>query len=222
MVSYISLLVLSGRHLPFFCRYYGHRIIPIELGSMKDESGMKEDLMTFRQFITKYLSVSVARECWTLHDATHSQPDSVAYLAQHPLIQQLPGLSTDIDMSPSLCGSLGPSHIYLWIGTGGTRTPLHFDSYSNLFVQLVGVKYVRIYAENETPKLYVSKNKSYGLQGNMSDVDCEQEDFLLHSLARGAAYQEVVLFPGDAVYIPARAWHYVRSFTASISVNYWF
>ena len=189
---------------------------------MRDESGMKEDLVTFRQFITKYLSVSVARECWTLHDATHSQPDSVAYLAQHPLIQQLPGLSTDIDMSPSLCGSLGPSHIYLWIGTGGTRTPLHFDSYSNLFVQLVGVKYVRIYAENETPKLYVSKNKSYGLQGNMSDVDCEQEDFLLHPLARGAAYQEVVLFPGDAVYIPARAWHYVRSFTASISVNYWF
>lgn len=188
---------------------------------MKSESGMKEELMTIREFFSGYLAESTTRLYWTLEDAVTLE-NRVAYLAQHPLIHQLPELGGDISMKPSLCGELGPSHVYLWIGTGGTRTPLHFDSCSNIFVQLVGVKYVRIYSEKETKKLYVSESKSYGLQGNMSDVDCEQEDFCKHPLAKDAAYDEVLLFPGDALFIPARAWHYVRSLTTSASVNFWF
>jgi Cupin-like domain len=188
---------------------------------MRSKSGMKEELLSIREFVSRYLAESGAKVCWTLNDATTCQ-SKVAYLAQHPLISQLPELGEDIDPTPSLCGDLGPSHIYLWIGTGGTRTPLHFDSYSNIFVQVVGVKYVRIYSSEETPKLYVSKNKSYGLQGNMSDVDCEQEDYCKYPRAKNAVYQEVLLFPGDALFIPARAWHYVRSLTSSISVNFWF
>ena len=123
-------------------------------------------------------------------------------------------------MNPSLCGP--PTRINLWIGMGGTRTPLHFDSYDNIFVQLVGAKYVRIYGAHETSRLYVSKKDSFGAQGNMSAVDCEQEDFTKHPEAKDAAYHEVLLLPGDALYIPSGAWHYVRSLTTSVSVNYWF
>jgi len=190
---------------------------------MRSKGGMKEELMTIRAFVAKYLNKSAEKDVWRLQDAVSAQHShDIAYLAQHPLIQQLPGLGSDINLRPNLCGSLGPSHVYLWIGTGGTRTPLHFDSYSNLFVQLVGVKYVRIYGTDQTSKLYVSKKELYGLQGNMSDVDCEQEDFSLHPNAKDAAYEEVVLFPGDSLFIPARAWHYVRSLSTSMSVNFWF
>ena len=195
--------------------------MPIEVGSMISGSGMKEALMTFRHFVTRYLSGSAAKDFWTLQNAI-SLEGSIAYLAQHPLVTQMPELGSDIDLQPSLCGSLGPTHVYLWIGTGGTRTPLHFDSYSNIFVQLVGVKYIRIYSADETPRLYVSKRESFGLQGNMSDVDCEHENFDCFPLARDAKFQEVILFPGDALHIPSRAWHYVRSLTTSISVNFWF
>lgn len=107
------------------------------------------------------------------------------------------------------------------MGTGGTRTPLHYDSYDNLLVQLVGAKYVRIYGKEETGKLYVSKVGTYGSQGNMSAVDCERENFEQHPLARDAKFQEVLLLPGDALFIPSRAWHYVRSLSSSVSVNYW-
>jgi ribosomal protein L16 Arg81 hydroxylase len=108
------------------------------------------------------------------------------------------------------------------MGTGGTRTPLHFDSYDNLFVQLVGAKYVRLYPRDATPNLYVSTSGTYGLQGNMSDVDCEREDWAVHGKARDAEYTEVLLLPGDALFIPARTWHYVRALSTSISVSYWF
>ncbi|CAB9517987.1 specific demethylase 8 [Seminavis robusta] len=213
--------IQKWRSLTFFARYFGHRLVPIELGSMKSESGMKEKLMTLREFVSSYLSKSSALQCWTLQDSI-SRHNQIAYLAQHPVIKQLPVLGDDIDLKPSLCGSLGPTHVYLWVGTGGTRTPLHFDSYSNIFVQVVGVKYVRIYAREETSKLYVSERSSYGLQGNMSDVDCERENVELHPLAKEAKFEEVLLFPGDALHIPARAWHYVRSLTTSVSVNFWF
>jgi hypothetical protein len=207
--------------MTFFCRYFGHRLVPIEVGSMTLGSGMKEALMTFRDFVARYLSESEAKQCWTLQDAASTE-GSIAYLAQHPLVKQVPELGSDIDLQPSLCGTMGPSHVYLWIGTGGARTPLHFDSYSNIFVQLVGVKYIRIYGADETPRLYVSKRTSLGLQGNMSDIDCEHDDFDSFPNARDAKYQEVILFPGDALHIPSRAWYYVRSLTTSISVNYWF
>ena len=104
----------------------------------------------------------------------------------------------------------------------GTRTPLHFDSYDNLFVQLVGAKYVRLYDTDQTDKLYVSKDGNYGLQGNMSKVNCELEDFDSHPLAKTCQYTEVLLLPGDCLFIPSRHWHYVRSLSTSISINYWF
>jgi len=113
------------------------------------------------------------------------------------------------------------------MGTGGTRTPLHFDSYDNLLVQIVGVKYVRLYDPKWTSKLYVknmqdSIDDKYASQGNMSSIECECEDYDKRPLAKEAEHTEVVLYPGDCLFIPSRHWHYVRSLTTSISVNYWF
>ena len=33
---------------------------------------------------------------------------------------------------------------------------------------------------------------------------------------------EVILEPGDALYLPSRWWHQVRSLDVSVSFNYWF
>jgi hypothetical protein len=177
-----------------------------------------------QKFVENYLSPSADKVC---HELQSTQSGKVAYMAQHQLLEQLPSLKKDIDINPSFCGEKGPTHVNAWLGTGGTRTPLHFDTYDNLFVQIVGVKYVRIYANTETPKLYVQKKSNnssdYSSQGNMSSVDCELEDFEgAHPLAREAKYEEVIMFPGDCLFIPARAWHYVRGLSTSFSVNFWF
>jgi lysine-specific demethylase 8 len=205
------------RNIDSLAREFGHRLIPIEVGSMS--SGMKEELTSFRTFVSTYLSLSAKKNCWSLEDATMGTSTNIAYLAQHPLLDQIQALYDDVETKP--CG-LQPTNVNVWIGTGGTRTPLHFDSYDNLLIQLVGAKYVRLYGITETPKLYVSKDKSYGLQGNISEVDCEMEDFKKHPLAENCPYTEVLLLPGDCLFIPSRHWHYVRSLSTSISVNYWF
>jgi hypothetical protein len=212
--------VSKWRDFCYFVEHHGHRIIPIELGSMMSTVGMKENMMTIRDFVQSYLVESAERQVWSLDaslDTSH-----VAYLAQHAVLDQIPTLQGDLGTPPTLCGADGPTHTYVWMGTGGTRTPLHFDSYDNLFVQLVGAKYVRLYPRDATPNLYVSTSGTYGLQGNMSDVDCEREDWAVHGKARDAEYTEVLLLPGDALFIPARTWHYVRALSTSISVSYWF
>ena len=211
--------VQSWRDLDTFGGRNGIRLVPIEVGSMMN-GNIQEKIVSLRSFVDDYLASRLDKPFCTLHDSIENAP-SVAYMAQHPLTDQIPSLRRDINVAPSLCGLDGPSHTYFWFGTGGTRTPLHFDSYDNLFVQVVGAKYVRLYGAGETPKLYVNKS-GYGLQGNMSDVDCENENFAEQPLAESAKFEEALLFPGDALYIPSRTWHYIRSLTTSISINYWF
>jgi lysine-specific demethylase 8 len=209
--------ISAWRNMTNLVREHGHRLIPIEVGSMS--SGMKEELVTFRSFVSSYLAPSATdKPCWSLEDATNDS-SRIAYLAQHPLLDQIVALYDQVETKP--CG-IDPTNVNVWMGTGGTRTPLHFDSYDNLLVQLVGAKYVRLYDRDATPNLYVSQDKSYGLQGNMSNLDCEREDFAQHLLAKDCPYKEVLLLPGDCLYIPSRHWHYVRSLSTSISVNYWF
>jgi len=214
------------RNLDYFAETLGNRIVPIEHGGMMDKNGMREELMTFRNFVLWHLEPSASRVVFpldTLSTALNSTPVDIAYLAQHQLFDQIELLLDDIDPAPSsICCESRPKHLNAWIGTGGTRTPLHFDSYDNLLVQLVGCKYVRLYDKSETENLYVIREgASYANQGNMSAVDCEKEDISCHPLVKKAHYTEVVLFPGDALYIPSQTWHYVRSLSTSASVNYW-
>jgi hypothetical protein len=187
---------------------------------MFDGNTITEELMSIHNFFQQYLYFSSKMVCHPLLPDNRS--GTVAYLAQHQLFQQLPELLKDV-VVPHVFKECDPIQINVWIGTGGTRTPLHFDSYDNIFVQVVGAKYVRLYDYSETKKLYVIRNNdiSYAKQGNMSAVNCENENYTLHPDSADAEYTEVVLFPGDMLYIPAKSWHYVRSLSTSIIVKFW-
>ena len=56
----------------------------------------------------------------------------------------------------------------------------------------------------------------------MSQVDVESIDEGEFPGFKELEYEECLLFPGDALYIPMGTWHYVRSLTTSVSVSYWF
>jgi len=84
---------------------------------------------------------------------------------------------------------------------------------------------VRLYARSQTPYLYADQGGGGAYtraQGNVSAVDVERPDLAGHPLFATAVYTETVLGPGDALYIPAKHWHFVRGLSTSISVNFWF
>ncbi|KAI1749927.1 hypothetical protein F4782DRAFT_541942 [Xylaria castorea] len=109
----------------------------------------------------------------------------IAYLAQHQLFTQLPALRDDI-LIPDYCYTSPPRHptdagidqpeleaplLNAWFGPPGTISPLHNDPYHNILTQVVGRKYVRLYAPRETARL-AARGKENGVEmGNTSALD---------------------------------------------------
>ncbi|USP81521.1 uncharacterized protein yc1106_08795 [Curvularia clavata] len=124
------------------------------------------------------------------------QPDqnksakSVGYLAQHDLFAQIPSLRLDISIpdycycepipSPHLThikpvGKLEEPLLNAWFGPAGTISPLHTDPYHNILAQVVGYKYVRLYAPEETKRLYPRSVDESGVDmSNTSQVDLDE------------------------------------------------
>eukprot|EP00814_Leptocylindrus_danicus_P006492 CAMPEP_0116031374 /NCGR_PEP_ID=MMETSP0321-20121206/17470_1 /TAXON_ID=163516 /ORGANISM="Leptocylindrus danicus var. danicus, Strain B650" /LENGTH=791 /DNA_ID=CAMNT_0003506475 /DNA_START=469 /DNA_END=2842 /DNA_ORIENTATION=- len=197
----------SWKDLNLFIASYGHRLVPIEVGSMSDGT-MKEELMTISDFFETFMIKSRNIGFWDIQ-TMQEKSSFIAYLAQFRIFDHIPELVSGLEGISFLQG--GHIEQNAWIGTGGTRTPLHFDSYDNILVQVVGVKYVRLYNADQSNKLYVinangSTDKSFCRQGNFSAVNCEFEDTKKHPLCLKATYMDTILYPGDALFIPAGCW----------------
>eukprot|EP00873_Tetraselmis_striata_P021099 jgi/Tetstr1/441363/TSEL_029612.t1 len=184
----------------------GFRTVPVEVGEHYLADGWTQRLMTLSDFITRHVEGGCG-------------DGERAYLAQHPLFDQIPALRADI-MTPEYC-SLGEGEmqaVNAWFGPSGTVSCLHHDPHHNLLAQVVGTKYVRLYAPEQTPNLYPHD----GLNSNTSQVDLDHGDeggrFPRFA---GAAFREALLRPGQMLYIPPRWWHYVKSLSVSFSVSFW-
>ena len=53
-------------------------------------------------------------------------------------------------------------------------------------------------------------------------MDVERPDLTKFPLFANATHMDVVIGPGEFIYIPARCWHYVRALTTSVSLNFLF
>ncbi|KNA25429.1 hypothetical protein SOVF_005430 isoform B [Spinacia oleracea] len=168
-------------------------------------SEWKQELITFSQFLERIQSRN-----------TCAVP---TYLAQHPLFDQIKELRKDI-LVPDYCYAGGGEmrSINAWFGPGGTVTPLHHDPHHNLFAQVVGKKYVRLYAASVSEELYPH---SETMLCNSSQVDLDNIDDNAFPKAKDLEFMDCILDEGDMLYIPPKWWHYVRSLTPSLSVSFW-
>lgn len=103
-----------------------------------------------------------------------------------------------------------------WIGPQGTFTPLHHDLTNNLLVQLVGRKRVVMASPAETPKLY-NHLHVFSEIGNLTDP---QLDLSAYPKLRDVRLLEVVIEPGEMLFVPIGWWHQVEALDFSVSMTY--
>ncbi|TVY51994.1 Lysine-specific demethylase 8 [Lachnellula cervina] len=221
----------------------GRRLVPVEIGKSYVDSAWGQSIITFNKFLDNYVL-----------DSPEKVDNGIAYLAQYDLFEHIPALRNDI-MIPDLCyATCSPPHrsspfltkhsalprlegpmLNAWFGPAGTVSPMHTDPYHNILAQVVGRKYVRLYAPREHKKLYpkgvedggvdmsntsnVDVGLIAGLDGNVDGQKAAIDEF---PLFKEAEYVDVILEAGDCLYIPLGWWHYVKSLSVSFSVSFWF
>jgi hypothetical protein len=99
----------------------------------------------------------------------------------------------------------------IWIGPGGTVTPLHHDTSNILFCQVVGRKRFKLIAPLEIAVLD-------GARAMYAAVDPDAPDLERFPWWPDVLVREVTLEPGDALFLPVGIWHHVRSLEPSVSL----
>lgn len=117
---------------------------------------------------------------------------------------------------PTYFDKMGPPRF--WLGPAGTVTPLHCDYDDNIFAQIWGTKRIFLSPPHHDEFLYPNEANAI-LFG--SPVNPDAPDFDKFPLARQASMVEVIVNPGDLLYVPAGWYHYVRALTFSLSSNRW-
>jgi hypothetical protein len=123
-------------------------------------------------------------------------------------------LLQDIGSLPDFCRreDLGRS-INFWFGPSGTNTPLHHDTLMLLHTQVVGRKRWRFISPLETPRLY-------NYFGVFSPIDIDHPDLARYPLFREVKVLDVVVEPGETIFLPLAWWHQVSGLDVSLSVSY--
>jgi lysine-specific demethylase 8 len=135
-----------------------------------------------------------------------------------PFVDDNPELKDDLDMA-FLSGFRSRFSLreftQLFLAPEGTRTPVHCAHESNLFVMVHGRK-----------RWLLWPSRTMQLIGPPADrrpyfhADYDPEDRAADALGRYAPAWEVVLEPGDVLYVPPFVWHYVENLDKTIAVAY--
>lgn len=203
-----------------------YRTVSIELGQKYTDDSWSQKLMKIHEFIERHFVENVHQK---------------GYLAQQELFTQINQLSADFTIPDYCCLTRRKEEeekeeekeeeenedkssdckvvVNAWFGPWSTVSPLHHDSYDNLFTQVIGCKYIRLYSNTiDSHKLYPHND---AMLNNTSKVDLDNYDYNKYPLFQCLPYQECVLRPGQMLFIPKGYWHYVKSLSTSFSINFW-
>jgi hypothetical protein len=103
-----------------------------------------------------------------------------------------------------------------WIGPAGTVTSLHHDLTNNFIAQMVGRKRLTVLPAAEVGRLYNDRH----VFSRITDLDAPDIDVTLYPRLVGAKLYEVVLGPGEILFMPLAWWHQVKSLDFSVTVTY--
>lgn len=106
----------------------------------------------------------------------------------------------------------------LWFGGDKCKTPLHYDDKENFFTQVFGEKRVLLFSPSQTEYLYQAHGQKHDHMSRVNVFNPNETEFPRYTNAESS---EVIVEPGDMLYIPKGWWHAVEPLSTSISINYW-
>jgi hypothetical protein len=124
------------------------------------------------------------------------------------------GLLDEVGPLPEYCVQSELRHsAFLWVGPAGTKTPLHHDTLMLFHTQIVGRKRWRFVSPLSGPSLYNDFDV-------YSPVDFEALDLKRFPDAAKVKVLDVVVEPGETVFLPLAWWHQVTSLDRCISLSF--
>ena len=205
----------SAQHL----QQFGNVIIPVEIshngGDYRDLHAAAKD----RRFEAD-VEVPLAVLLDSMQAGEGRQSPVQLYAAQVDLISLIPELKSGIRTPPL---SVISERLYkrnTWLGPAGTATPLHCDPYCNMFCQVWGSKYVRMYDHKHAQQLYPFTNP-FLRNTSQVRVDMHSKEYPDFPGFSEVPYFEHCLQPGEMLFIPKKYWHFVQALDVSWSVSYW-
>ncbi len=147
---------------------------------------------------------------------------SKKYLKLSSLVQDEPELQKQLDYKNlgqfKSAFSTGETY-YTFIGGSKSFTPMHNEVPCNVFVQVYGRKRWVLYHPNDFLFLGVHAERRPHLYSAIHPDNLDDENFPYLKYANKI---EIILEPGDILYVPPLYFHYVENLTDSISVAYKF
>jgi ribosomal protein L16 Arg81 hydroxylase len=180
------------------------------------------EIMAERNSDAEYeVNANSHKRCVTMAEyvrmVTEGGPSNDYYLVANNGFLDLPETQRLRAEVPQLPEFLDPANaqrkIFFWFGPGGTVTPLHHDIMNIFAAQVLGRKRFTLIPPEQTAFVY---NKV----GVFGEVDCRNPDYTHHPLYAQATPIEVIIEPGDILFIPVGWWHYVEGLETSIMISY--
>lgn len=108
----------------------------------------------------------------------------------------------------------------IWMGALGTYTQGHFDSKDNFVYQIIGRKKWYLYSPQDHNFLYFVKNKGT-LEWSSALDSLDKPSIEKYPLYKYSNLIEVILEPGEVLYLP-RGWvHAVENLEPAFMINLW-
>jgi Cupin-like domain len=185
----------------------GHVEVEVQTGRDNDElyelrSDWHKRVMTFGEFVDRITVAGAGNDLYlTANNHFFERADTATLLS---------------DFTPPaeyLDPAAQPGTMFLWFGPAGTITPLHHDVVNVLFVQVQGRKRITLIPAREMPRVYNGV-------GVYSEVDATNPDLARFPRYAEATRLEVVLQPGESLFIPVGWFHTVEALDLSVSLSF--
>jgi ribosomal protein L16 Arg81 hydroxylase len=191
----------------YFKTAYGDKLVEVMTGRDQDprhEIHLKDHKheIRFADYVDMVTSAGESNDFYLVsNNAFFRRPE------MQPLLEDIRFFDEHLDPAKSA------GRVHFWFGPAGTVTQLHHDEMNILMTQVYGRKRIILISPDQSHRLYNERSV-------YSEVDGENPDYERHPDFREVQQLQIVLEPGEALFLPVGWWHHVRALDVSITVTF--